>query len=177
MLERVIFSGSGGQGLMFIGKLLANMMLDKSPNITFFPSYGAEVRGGTSNCQVILSSDEIASPVVSKADTLVLMNQPSVERFISSIDENGTAFINSSMADVDSNGTNIVAIEASDIAHEIGSVRSANVVLFGAYLGKADLIGYDEALAFVAETSATKGKKAEELNSIAFEKGWAITSK
>ena len=71
MLERVIFSGTGGQGLMFIGKLFAKMMLGHVEHLTFFPSYGSEVRGGTAHCQVVLSSSEIASPIVDEADKRV----------------------------------------------------------------------------------------------------------
>ena len=91
---RIIFSGSGGQGLMFIGKLLAGLAMDEYRHVTFLPSYGAEVRGGTSNCQVVLADQAIATPRVISADVLVLMNQPSVDRFMPSLASGGRAFVN-----------------------------------------------------------------------------------
>ena len=81
MLERVIMAGFGGQGMMFIGKLLAQAGMEDGRNVTYFPAYGAEVRGGTANCHVVMSSEEISSPVVETADTLIIMNQPSFAKF------------------------------------------------------------------------------------------------
>ena len=169
--ERAIFSGFGGQGLMFIGKLFAGMSLDKFEHVTFFPSYGAEVRGGTSNCQVILSSEEIASPIVEHADGLILMNQPSIDRFLPVLEKNGNAFINTSLTEVPK-GENIRGIPATDVAHDIGNIRAANVVLFGAYLRCNGIFSYEEAAAAVSRAGAAKGKESEALNRKAFSRGW-----
>ena len=92
MLERVIFAGFGGQGVLTIGKMVAELGMDAFPQVTYFPSYGTEVRGGTANCQVILSSREIASPIVDTADSLILMNQPSLEKFFPLLKRGGIAF-------------------------------------------------------------------------------------
>lgn len=172
-LERVIFSGYGGQGLMFIGKLFANMMLNKVAHVTFFPSYGAEVRGGTSNCQIILSSQEIASPVVETADSLILMNQSSVDRFLPCMADTGTALINSAMA-VTPDRPNVYGIPATDIAQEAGDIRSANVVMLGAYLYRKELATLDEARKCIIAASAVKGRKFQEINATALAKGWAF---
>ncbi len=170
--HQVIFSGSGGQGLMFIGKLLANLALDDYAHITCFPSYGAEVRGGTSNCQVILSGEPIASPVVEVANAEVLMNQPSVDRFLGNLAPDGQAFVNSSMASGD--GSNVVLIPATDMAFELGDVQAANVVMFGSYLQQSQVIDRDKALAGVVEISKSKGDRVVEINTKAFEAGYGF---
>ena len=168
--HRVIFSGSGGQGLMFIGKLLANLAVDDYPHVTFLPSYGAEVRGGTSNCQVVLSDEPIPSPIVDTADAQVLMNQPSVDRFLPRLAAGGTAFVNASMASADRD--DVILIPASQIAQSLGGVQAANVVMFGAYLRHTGVIGRDRAIEGVKAISQRKGAQAVELNARAFDEGW-----
>lgn len=171
-LERVIFSGSGGQGLMFVGKLFAQTMVDKVENITFFPSYGSEVRGGTANCQVIMSSEEIASPIIEHADSLILMNQPSTDRFIPILTTSGVAIINSSLSDVPDD-PRVMALPASEMGLAAGSERSANIVMFGAFLRRKGLLALDEAKKYIAAASLERmGKKAEEINLKALQTGW-----
>ena len=171
-LERVIFSGSGGQGLMFVGKLFARVMVDRVDNVTFFPSYGSEVRGGTANCQVIMSSEEIASPIVEHPDSLVLMNQPSVDRFMPALTEDGIAFVNSSLADIPDD-SRIIAMPASEMGLEAGDERSANIVMFGSFLRKKGLLPLEEAKEHVAAaTLARMGKRAVEINLKALQAGW-----
>lgn len=172
--HQAIFSGSGGQGLMFIGKLLAKLAIDDYPNITFFPSYGAEVRGGTSNCQVILGDEPIASPIVEVADAEVLMNQPSADRFLPALAPDGHAFVNSSMATAE--GENVTLIPATDMAFEIGDVQAANVVMFGAYVRQSQVIDRDKALAGIKAISKPKGERAVEINAEAFQAGWDFLS-
>ena len=82
MIERIIISGFGGQGVMFLGKLISWAAMRENKFVTFLPAYGAEVRGGTSHCSIIISDKEIASPCVEQTDTLIAMNQPSVDKFI-----------------------------------------------------------------------------------------------
>jgi len=169
--HELIFSGSGGQGLLFIGKLMAQLALDEYEHITFFPSYGAEVRGGTSNCQVILSHKPIATPVAENPATMVLMNQPSVDRFLPQLAEGGMAFVNSSMASA--HGDNVMLIPASDIALELGELRAANVVIFAAMLSQVPIVERDKALQGVKQVSKAKGDKAVRINTQAFEAGFA----
>jgi 2-oxoglutarate ferredoxin oxidoreductase subunit gamma len=173
--HEIVFSGSGGQGLMFIGKLLAKLAMDDYEHVTFFPSYGAEVRGGTSNCQVILSEKPIASPLVEHATAEILMNQPSVDRFLPSLAEGGRAYFNSSMASSDD--SNAVPVPASEIALDLGSVQAANVVIFAAFLSRTNIIGRDKALRGILDVSKRKGEKAVDLNRRAFEKGWELLSR
>jgi len=169
--HEIVFSGSGGQGLMFIGKLLANLALDEYEHVTFFPSYGAEVRGGTSNCQVILSDKPIATPMAEHPTAAVLMNQPSVDRFLRQMQGRGTVLVNESLASAA--GDNVLLVPASDMALELGDVRAANVVIFAAMLSQTELIDQDKALAGVQATSRRKGDKAVEINTQAFERGWS----
>ena len=168
--HEVIFSGSGGQGLMFIGKVLANMALDDYEHVTFFPSYGAEVRGGTSNCQVIVSDTPIASPVAEHPTAMVLMNQPSVSRFLPQLPAHGMAFVNASLAEAE--GDNVFCLPATDIALELGDVQAANVVIFGAFLSQVPLVERDKALAAIQSVSKRKGERAVELNTKAFQRGF-----
>jgi 2-oxoglutarate ferredoxin oxidoreductase subunit gamma len=172
--HEIIFSGSGGQGLMFIGKLLAKLALDDHDYITFFPSYGAEVRGGTSNCQVILSETPIATPMAEAPTCAVLMNQPSVDRFLPQIPADGKVFVNSSLAQAE--GDNTMLIPASDMALELGDVRAANVVIFAAMLSQMGLVDKAKALEGIQAISARKGEKAVEINTKAFDAGWSFFS-
>ena len=96
-LTRIVMAGAGGQGIIFLGKLLANAAVDAIPHVTYFPSYGAEVRGGNSHCQVILSPDEISSPVAEEFEAMILMNQQSVDKFLPCLEGKGLAVINSSL--------------------------------------------------------------------------------
>ncbi len=169
--HEIVFSGSGGQGLMFIGKLLAKLALDEYEHVTFFPSYGAEVRGGTSNCQVILSDKPIATPMAEHPTAAVLMNQPSVDRFLPQMQGRGTVLVNESLASAA--GDNVLLVPASDMALELGDVRAGNVVIFAAMLSQTELIDRDKALAGVQATSRRKGDKAVEINTQAFERGWS----
>ena len=168
--HEVVFSGSGGQGLMFLGKVLANVALNEHEHVTFFPSYGAEVRGGTSNCQVILSDKPIASPLPEHPNAMVLMNQPSVDRFLPQLPADGHAFVNSSLAEAD--GDEVFCVPATDIALELGDVQSANVVIFGVLLSQLPLVDKDNVLAAIQAVSKRKGERAVELNTQAFERGF-----
>ncbi len=170
--ERVILSGSGGQGLMFIGKLFAQMGMDVYPHVTFMPSYGAEVRGGTSHCRVILSEEAIASPVVEIADSLVVMNQPSLDRFLPALREGGRAIYNASMVQPPAGSVAATGVPATEWALEMGDARVANVIMLGAYLRKTELFPFETAEAAVAEFSAAKGPDAETMNRQALKRGW-----
>jgi len=129
----MIFSGFGGQGLMTLGKFTAELLMD-TYEVTFFPSYGTEVRGGTAYCHVCVSERPIASPVVEEATCLVVMNQMSYDRFAGLVQPDGLVLSNRSM--VDPTGAHgparLVEIDASGLANELGNVRVANMILLGA---------------------------------------------
>lgn len=139
MLERILIAGAGGQGVVTIGKMLARAALDAYPFITFFPSYGAEVRGGPSYCQVILSSREIASPLAEKFDAILAMNQVAAERFIALIEPQGLAIANSTLCKT-SLDRRFVGIQATRIADQLGNVKAANLVMLGALLARKPVV-------------------------------------
>ncbi len=154
MIERLIFSGSGGQGLMTAGKLLAACAVSEGKYVTYFPSYGSEVRGGTANCQMVLSDSAVLSPVVEEATVLLLMNQASLQRFASSLAEDGLIVLNSSMIESKSlptgeardawprMGARVLAIPATEIATKIGAVQVANVVMLAALNHAKNLVEF-----------------------------------
>lgn len=135
MHQEVIMAGTGGQGIMIMGQLLAHAAVVEDKNVVWFPSYGPESRGGTADCTVIVSSDEIGSPVIDSPDTLVAMSQPMLDKFAGSVKNEGVIFVNSSLAALpDRNHCRIVAVAASDEADKLGDLRTANMVMLGAYV-------------------------------------------
>lgn len=140
MTERIIIAGTGGQGIVTLGKMLAKAAIDTYPFVTFFPSYGAEVRGGTSHCQVILSTKEISSPLAEKFDTVIAMNQQGVERFISHIEQKGLAIANATLCTVNNPDWHFIRIQATKIADQLGNVKAANLVMLGAMLARKSII-------------------------------------
>jgi len=158
MLIKTIFAGFGGQGVLSMGLNLAQAAMAEGKNVTYWPSYGVEVRGGTANCTVAISDEEIASPVSSSPDFVVAMNQPSVVRFQNHVQSGGVLLFNSSLVEVDvSRGDiEIVAVPASSIAEDLGSPRSANMVMLGALTKKGNLVSLS---ALIEELKSTLKKK------------------
>ncbi len=145
--HRIIAAGYGGQGVLTLGKLLCVAAMNEGRMVTYLPSYGAEVRGGTANCQVVISPEPIYSPVVEKADALIMLNQLSYERFIPRLKRGGVAIVNSSIVDPAQNerppGTELFAIAAGDMAARMGEVRAANIILLGAFVEFTALVGVE----------------------------------
>ena len=127
---------------MSMGLNLAQAAMLEGKNVTYLPSYGAEVRGGTANCTVAISDEEIASPVASSPDFIVAMNQPSLVRFQNQIQSGGVLFINSSLieAEISRGDIDIVRVPANSIAEKLGSPRSANMVMMGAFTKKSNIV-------------------------------------
>lgn len=139
MLESILVAGAGGQGIVFIGRTMAAAAAQTVPHVTFFPAYGAEVRGGTSNCQVILSSEEIASPVADEFDCMLIMNQISLDRFLPQRKPDGIVVVDTSLCDAPADPY-MAGIAATELANRLGDVRVANVVVFGAFLAARQII-------------------------------------
>ncbi len=134
--EKIIVAGFGGQGIMLAGKILAQAGHLLGRNVTYLPSYGAEVRGGTAHCHVIISEDEIPSPVIESPDAAVVMNGPSLEKFQTRVRRGGILLVNSSLAaaPLGRDDLEIYGVEANRLAEEAGSAKAANMVMLGAYL-------------------------------------------
>ena len=139
MHERILIAGSGGQGIVSLGKLLARLAAETIQHVTFFPAYGAEVRGSTSNCQVILSANEIAAPVAETFDSILVMNQQSAEHFMPALDKDGLAIVNQSLCKVHADSRHVL-VPATEIADRLGSAKAANFVMLGAWLAHKPLI-------------------------------------
>jgi 2-oxoglutarate ferredoxin oxidoreductase subunit gamma len=141
MTERIIVAGSGGQGIMLLGKVLAEAAILQGSQVTYLPAYGAEVRGGTSHCIVTISEQEISSPYTKKADTLIVLNNPSLEKFRNRVKDSGLLIFNSSLTKIDTQvKIKILQFPFTDIAVKLGNIKVANMVALGCYVTAKQII-------------------------------------
>ena len=172
MLEKVIMAGFGGQGLLFMGKLVAQAMMNQGKHVTYFPSYGAEVRGGTAHCHVIISDDEIHSPVADTATALVIMNDQSYARFAPCLQSDGLLFLNTSIVHGHEDTKGItVPIAASDEANELGNMRVGNMIMMGAYIEARKLMSHETLVEYLSKTLTTKKPEMLKVNLAAVARG------
>jgi 2-oxoglutarate ferredoxin oxidoreductase subunit gamma len=167
MTENVLMAGQGGQGMILLGKLLAGMAMKAGLRTTYFPSYGTEVRGGTAHCHVKVADEEIFLPNVEHADTLVVMNQPSMERFGPRLKAGGLLLINSSMVEPPKklpDGATVHAVPATQIAHDLGDMRVCNMVMLGAYQAASRWLTAENVEAYLAKTMTGRKAKLLPLN-------------
>ena len=168
--KEIIFAGFGGQGILTAGKFLAYAAMDKGFNVSWLPSYGPEMRGGTANCSVIISDEEVGSPVISEADVVVVMNKPSLDKFSKSMRDNGTLIIDSDMVKDETHfgDIEVYKINAESKAEKLGDKRNANMILLGFLIEKLKIISIDDIL----NSIRFHGKKEYyELNKAAIELG------
>ena len=142
MQKSIIIAGSGGQGILFLGRMLTSASMLERKEVTWFPSYGAEMRGGTANCTVIISDEMIGSPVVMMPDILIVMNRASLDRFLPSLRKKGELFYDSSLITEKLARKDITAVPvpATNIAGDMGNPKSANMVMLGAFIAKTGLL-------------------------------------
>jgi 2-oxoglutarate ferredoxin oxidoreductase subunit gamma len=140
--KSIIIAGSGGQGILFLGRMLTSASMLERKEVTWFPSYGAEMRGGTANCTVIVSDEMIGSPVVMMPDILIVMNRASLDRFLPSLRKKGDLFYDSSLITEKLARRDITAVPvpATNIAGDMGNPKSANMVMLGAFIAKTGLL-------------------------------------
>lgn len=145
MQQEFIFAGFGGQGVLLMGQLLAYAALYENKKVSWIPSYGPEMRGGTANCTVIVSDREIGSPVVSRPGCVVAMNLPSLDKFEEKIRPSGLLVMNSSMINREPKRSDIttLVVPATEIANELGNVRVANMVVLGAVVEATQAVTID----------------------------------
>ncbi|UCD51691.1 MAG: 2-oxoacid:acceptor oxidoreductase family protein [Phycisphaerales bacterium] len=174
LYEEIIIAGFGGQGIILTGKLLAQTAMNAGREVTYMPSYGAEVRGGTANCAVIVSDRPIACPVVSYPESLIVMNKASVHKFGPRLKVNGLLLWNSCLIDsepeVDAS-IDIVAVPADEVAVELGSPKSANMVMLGAYLQKRGHLDPEQASEALQDVLAERYHKTIPVNTKALRRG------
>ena len=174
--KSLIAAGFGGQGLLMLGQLVAYTGIDEGRNVSWIPSYGPEMRGGTANCCVIVSEAEIGAPVVSEADAIVVMNQPSFDKFKDSVKPGGFLFYNTDLikpGDVRPD-IKVVAIPANTMGTEIGSDRVANIVMLGALVEATGIVGDKACMETIKEKLGKRKPEFLPMNITAYEKGKAL---
>lgn len=171
-IERITIAGFGGQGVMMIGQILAHTAIKEHLNSTWFPSYGPETRGGTANCAVIISKEEIYSPVFKLANTVIVLNSPSLDKFQSRIEEDGVLLYNSSLIDPEQvTFHNAYGIPINDLASELGNPRVANMIMLGAYLELKRIYNLENVLQTLQEYLGQNKANLLEINIQAIEVG------
>lgn len=174
MTHKIIISGFGGQGVLSAGLLIAESAVEEGYNATFFPSYGAEMRGGTANCHVIISDGEIASPIIKKADTLIALNSPSLDKFVPLLKEDGLLLLNSSVVTQKVNQDKITTVEIpldSLALEKLGNSKSANVIIIGAFAKLTGILDAVKIRHAITKKFASKGSGIIDMNMRALELG------
>jgi 2-oxoglutarate ferredoxin oxidoreductase subunit gamma len=175
MRERIIIAGAGGQGIMLLGKVISEAAMKEDKFVTWLPSYGAEVRGGTAHCMVVVSSEEIGSPYIDKADTLIIMNEPSWEKFKSRINNKGLYIINSSMVNKDSvKGVRALKRPFTNIAAQLGNIKVANMVALGCFIAQKNIVDKESVIKVMEEIAPVDKRKLIEINKQALSKGMEL---
>jgi 2-oxoglutarate ferredoxin oxidoreductase subunit gamma len=176
MQQEVIIAGFGGQGVLFAGQLLAYAGMDAGKSVTWIPSYGPEMRGGTANCTVVISDEEIGSPFVMNPTAVIAMNLPSLDKYEHLVKKGGVLVVNASMVnrEVTREDITVVSIPANDIAEAIGSKRATNMIMLGALLGNLDLLSLEALEAALEDHLPERHKKFLPANKEALRNGAAF---
>jgi 2-oxoglutarate ferredoxin oxidoreductase subunit gamma len=174
MLIKTVFSGFGGQGVIMMGYLLAIAGMYEEKNVTCLPSYGAEVRGGTANCTVVISTEEIASPVASEPEFAVLMNNPSLFRYQNQVQSGGTIFLNSSMIETRPirGDLEVYEIPVNDLAKQFAGNKVSNMIMLGAFVKKSGLVSLDTMALAIKDTFGSKNLVVFKSNKAALQLGY-----
>ena len=173
---RAIFAGFGGQGIVLMGTLLAQAGMKHGRHVTFYPSYGAAMRGGTANCSVIVAEEPIASPIIASPNVLVVMNDPSLDVFLSRLAAGGTLLFNSALIQrrVGRADVAIHAVPANTIAEQLGDGRMANMAMLGALIRATAILPLPVVEAALVETFGRKGPTVVERNTQALRQGYGL---
>ena len=179
MKNSFVFSGSGGQGIMSAGIMLAHAAIDMGKHATFLPEYGPEQRGGSAKCTVNISDDEIVSPLTKKCDNLVALNEQAYNKFSDSVKQGGNLIVNSSLvtSEISTDNANVIAVPVDDIALEVGSIKVANVVIIGVIIGATLIVSKEIFVKSLEEKFKEKKPEILEMNMKALEKGIAFGEK
>ena len=166
MENRIIIGGFGGQGILFLGRILTYAGMLENKEVTCFPSYGAEVRGGTANCTVIISDELIGSPVVTNPDILIVMSDASLNKFLPRLKQKGLLIFDSSLINkpVLQDNIEITGVPATKISSNIGNTKSANMVLLGAFIAETGLLKKTSVFEAIDSSMPDRKKKGIEVN-------------
>lgn len=175
MTTDVIMAGFGGQGILMIGNLLSIGAMEEGRHVTYFPAYGVEMRGGTANCTVVISDEEIGSPVVGHPEACVIMNGPSLDKYLPLIQTGGTLLINRSLVDpasVTRDDLRLLTVPANDIARDlIGSQQLASMIALGAYVALTGVVAMGTLIACLPKVVSKKYERFIPLNVKALQEG------
>jgi 2-oxoglutarate ferredoxin oxidoreductase subunit gamma len=173
MMDKILLAGFGGQGVMFIGKILTYAGMLDGREVCWIPSYGPEMRGGTANCSVVISDEEIHSPVIEYADFAIVLNQPSYDKFLPRVKPGGVLVANSSIVSTAEkrDDIEIIAVPAGEMANELGNVSLANMVCLGALLPSLTMVDMASVEKAVSAVVGKKKPELYELNLAAVRKG------
>ncbi len=177
LYQDVIMAGFGGQGIMLIGNLLAYAGMEAGLNVTYIPVYGPEMRGGTANCTVVVSEEEIGSPIIRKPKGLIAMNQPSLEKFQSAVEDGGVQVFNSSLIDpalAKNAGIRNIAVPANEIADKLGNTRMASMVALGAFVKATGVLPLEQVQTSLKHVIAERYAKLIPANAKALAAGYNL---
>ena len=170
-VNKLFFAGSGGQGVLTMGQMLTYAAMYADMNATWLPSYGPEMRGGTANCTVVISTDKpVSCPLIYEADNVVVMNLPSLLKFESLVKPGGNLFVNSSLIEQKAtrDDINVYYVPANDIAMQLGNARTANTVMLGALVSVAPVVPVDMIYKIMAKTFSGRKAHLLDINKTAF---------
>jgi 2-oxoglutarate ferredoxin oxidoreductase subunit gamma len=178
MTTRVIMAGFGGQGVVLMGTLLSYSAMVQGKHTTFFPSYGAEMRGGTANCSVIVSDNEIPSPVVNQPDCVIAMNIASLDKFESRVRPGGVLFVNSSLVrkKVARDDIEEIRVPANELAEGLGTARAANMVMLGCVLKRTGAVALESAVESLDKVLSERAMAFLEVDKKALQRGFEEVS-
>ena len=184
MYQEIIMGGVGGQGIMAIGNLLAQAAFMEDLNVTYLPIYGVEKRGGQADCTVVISNEEIGSPIVGYPQSCVIMSKPSLLKYAPKVKPHGLLLLNSSMVDpkeVPRKDLDLLPIPANEIAQEMKNDRLANMVVIGAFVEKTKVVSLDTLIAALPKIFDERHHHLIPANTEAIRKGaeytWILLSK
>ena len=173
MTHDIVLAGFGGQGILFLGKMIATAGMLEGKDVSWIPSYGPEMRGGTANCSVVVSDRRIGTPVVTHPNVLVAMNRPSLEKFEPKMAPGGFLLVNRTLIEIDHTRTDIVAayVDITGLAGTVGNPRLANIVALGALIARVPIVSKDTAIAALKKELSGKKAALLDLNLQALEAG------
>ena len=166
MTKSILIAGFGGQGILFSGKFLAYEGLIDGKEVSWLPSYGPEMRGGTANCSIIISDEKIGSPIVDKPDILIAMNAPSLEKYENAVTKDGAIYYDSSLIDkkVERTDIGVYAIPATELASKEGLSGLANMIILGLFVKKSGAVPEENIEKAMQKVVSAKKKELYDLN-------------
>ena len=174
-MDAIIIAGFGGQGVLSLGQFIAYSAMYEGLEVSWLPSYGPEMRGGTANCSVCVDSKPIASPIISNPDVLIAMNKPSLDKFVDKVKAGGLIIVNSSLITdkVAREDVNVLYVDATELAVKANNPKAANLVVFGAFVKRSGTLDKDIAVDTIKKIFAKKPKFIPS-NIEAFEMGYNL---